>query len=30
MDLQETGWGDEECIDLAQYRNKLWTLVNTA
>ena len=30
MDLQETGWGDAEYIDLAQDWNNWRTRVNTA
>jgi hypothetical protein len=30
MDLGEIGWGDAECVDLAQNRNLRMVLVNTA
>jgi hypothetical protein len=30
MDLQETGWGDADGIDLAQDRDKWRVFVNTA
>jgi hypothetical protein len=29
MDLGETGWGSVEWIQLAQDRDRWWTLVNT-
>jgi hypothetical protein len=28
MDLQETGWEGKEWIDVAQDRDRWWTLVN--
>jgi hypothetical protein len=29
MDLREVGWGDVDCIDLAQDRNRWRALVNS-
>ena len=28
MDLQEVGWRDMDCVDLAQERDRWWALVN--
>jgi len=30
MDLQEVGWGDTDCIALAEDRESCWVLMNSA